>query len=227
MTDDDQVRILVADDHTLLREALCDLLRTEPGFEIVAQAGSGTDAIRMARQHRPDVVLLDIEMPENDPPATVRRLLEQDPAVRIIVVSMDDGQYLVRELLSLGVRGYLHKSVSRETLVSAIRQREDSGRRTVTVSVSPDSLRMGVNGADGQSALSVREVEVLTCAAQALSNRQIAGRLGITEGTVKRHLRNIFGKLDAVSRIDAVNKAVERSLIVAPTGRGSQGYGRR
>ncbi len=228
MTHDDMVRILVADDHTLLREALCDLLRTEPGFEIVAQAGTGTDAIRMARQHRPDVILLDIEMPENDPPNTVQRLLEQDPAVRIIVLSMDDGQHLVQELLSYGVRGYLHKSVSRETLVSAIRQREDSsGRRTVTVSVCPDSLRGPTSGLDDQGSLSSREVEVLTCAAQAMSNRQIAGRLGITEGTVKRHLRNIFGKLDAVSRIDAVNKAVERSLIVAPAGRGSQGYSRR
>lgn len=223
------VRILVADDHTLLRGALCDLLETEPGFEVVAQAGTGTEAIRMAGQHRPDVVLLDIEMPENDPPVTVRRILDRDPETRIIVLSMDDGQRLVQELLSLGVRGYLHKSVSRETLVSTIRQREDSARRTVTVSVSPESLRRPAGGEPGeQGGLSSREVEVLGWAAQALSNRQIAGRLGITEGTVKRHLRNIFGKLDAVSRIDAVNKAVERDLIEPVNHRGGgSGYGRR
>ncbi|MCX4747739.1 response regulator transcription factor [Kitasatospora sp. NBC_01287] len=228
LADQDRVRILVADDHTLLRGALCDLLETEPGFEVVAQAGTGTEAIRMAGQHRPDVVLLDIEMPENDPPVTVRRILDRDPQIRIIVLSMDDGQRLVQELLSLGVRGYLHKSVSRETLISTIRQREESGRRTVTVSVSPESLRRATGEAGEAGGLSSREVEVLGWAAQALSNRQIAGRLGITEGTVKRHLRNIFGKLDAVSRIDAVNKAVERELI-EPVGHrgGPAGYGRR
>ncbi|WP_051970047.1 response regulator [Kitasatospora azatica] len=223
------VRILVADDHTLLRGALCDLLVTEPGFEVVAQAGTGTEAIRMAQQYRPDVVLLDIEMPENDPPVTVSRILERDPEIRIIVLSMDDGQRLVQELLALGVRGYLHKSVSRETLVSTIRQREENGRRTVTVSVSPEALQRAAAAESGEQngGLSGREVEVLRWTAQALSNRQIAGRLGITEGTVKRHLRNIFGKLDAVSRIDAVNKAVELELIDPAGGRGVPGYGRR
>ncbi|MFC5911240.1 response regulator [Streptacidiphilus monticola] len=212
------VRILVADDHTLLREALCDLLAAEPGFEVVAQAATGTETVRLAAAYRPDVVVLDIEMPENDPPTTVRRLLDQLPDVRIIVLSMDDSQFLVQGLLSLGVHGFLHKSVSRETLVSAIRQREGGGRRTVTVSVSPESLRQAAApaGAGDQGGLSQREVEVLTLAGQALSNRQIASRLGITEGTVKRHLRNIFEKLDAVSRIDAVNKAVERAVIPSP-----------
>jgi two-component system nitrate/nitrite response regulator NarL len=224
------VRILVADDHTLLREALCDLLAAEPGFEVVAQAASGTETVRMAAAYRPDVVILDIEMPENDPPTTVRRLLERLPEVRIVVLSMDDSQYLVQELLSLGVHGFLHKSVSRETLVSTIRQREEGGRRTVTVSVSPESLRRttATPGAGDSGGLSQREVEVLTLAGQALSNRQIATQLGITEGTVKRHLRNIFEKLGAVSRIDAVNKAVERAVIPAPSasGRGPGGRGR-
>ncbi|WP_406838529.1 response regulator [Streptomyces sp. AHU1] len=208
------VRILVADDHTLLREALCDLLRTEPGFQVVAQAGNGEDAVRLAAEHRPDVVLLDIEMPRNDPPMTVRRLLERDPGLRIIVLSMYDGQQLVQELLRLGVSGYLHKSAGRETLVSAVRDGDGGSGRTVTVSVSPASLR--AEPATPEGTLSEREVEVLGLVAQAMSNRQIAVRLGIAEGTIKRHMRNIFAKLDAVSRIDAVNKAVERRLIPAP-----------
>ncbi|MDT3398055.1 response regulator transcription factor [Streptomyces sp. B1866] len=212
MSDEETLRILVADDHTLLREALCDLLRLEPGFEIVAQAGNGEDAVRLAAQHRPDVVLLDIEMPRNDPPVTVRRLLQRDPALRIIVLSMYDGRHLVQELLSLGVRGYLHKSTGRETLVTAIRS-GDGDRRTVTVSVSPESLREAAPEPEGGGPLSERELEVLGHVAEAMSNRQIAGRLGIAEGTVKRHLRNIFSKLDAVSRIDAVNKATERALL--------------
>lgn len=210
----ESVRILVADDHTLLREALCDLLRSEPGFEIVAQAGNGEDAIRLAAAHRPDVVLLDIEMPRNDPPATVRRLLRCDPGLRIIVLSMYDGQQLVQELLQLGISGYLHKSTGRETLISAVRSRAGGELRTVTVSVSPDSLRAPQQSApDGAGGLSDREAEVLTLVATAMSNRQIAVKLGIAEGTIKRHMRNIFTKLDAVSRIDAVNKAVERGFL--------------
>ncbi|GES33870.1 response regulator transcription factor [Streptomyces angustmyceticus] len=207
------VRILVADDHTLLREALCDLLRSEPSFDIVGQAGNGEDAIRMAAELRPEVVLLDIEMPRNDPPVTVRRLLERDPGLHIIVLSMYDGQHLVQELLALGIRGYLHKSTGRDTLVTAIRDCVLSSRNTVTVSISPDSLRARAPEPEGTDRLSEREAEVLALVAQAMSNRQIAARLGIAEGTVKRHMRNIFSKLDAVSRIDAVNKATGLGML--------------
>lgn len=220
----DVVRILVADDHSLLREALCNLLGAEPGFEIVAQAGSGEAAVRLAAEHGPDVVLLDIEMPENNPSTTVRRLLGQDPELRIIVLSMYDDQHLVRELLSLGVSGYLHKSTGRETLVSAIREHGNGDRRRVTLSVSVDSLDPRLADQPGPGSLSARELQVLACVADALSNRQIASRLGITEGTVKRHLRNIFGKLNAVSRIDAVNKAAARSLIPYRKGAPPQSY---
>jgi two-component system, NarL family, nitrate/nitrite response regulator NarL len=222
----DTVRILVADDHTLLREALCDLLRSEPDFEVVAQAGNGEDTVRLAAEHRPDVILLDVEMPRNDPPMTVRRLLERDPGLRIIVLSMYDGQQLVQELLRLGVSGYLHKSTGREMLVSAVRDGDSGGGRTVTVSVSPASLRPGPTPGAGAEVLSERETEVLELVAQAMSNRQIAARLGIAEGTIKRHLRNVFAKLDAVSRIDAVNKAVERRLIPAPVRRPDTPFGR-
>ncbi|WP_079032370.1 response regulator [Streptomyces specialis] len=207
------VRILVADDHILLREALCDLLRSEPGLQIVAQAGDGEEVVRLAAEHRPDVVLLDIEMPRNEPAVTVRRLLERDPMLRIIVLSMYDGPHFVQDLLALGVRGYLHKSTGRETLVTAVRGRDDGERRTVTLSVSAHSLRGTSPEREDDDVLSEREVQVLTRVSRAMSNRQIASELGIAEGTVKRHMRNIFTKLDAVSRIDAVNKATERALL--------------
>ncbi|MFE0464152.1 response regulator [Kitasatospora sp. NPDC058965] len=196
------VRILVADDHTLLREALCELLLTEPGFQVVAQAGSGAEAIRLAARYRPDVVLLDVEMPQNDPPVTVRRILSGDPRTRIIVLTMDDSPQLVETLREAGVQAYLHKSVGRDRLVAAVRQSPGGPGPVAEPTREP-----------AEGPLSARELEVLHWAARALSNRQIGTRLGITEGTVKRHLRNIFGKLDAVSRIDAVNIAVERGLI--------------
>ncbi|MFB7877554.1 response regulator [Nocardia sp. NPDC056064] len=204
------IRILVADDHTLLREALCELLSTEPDFDVVAQAGTGTATVALAGEHRPDVLLLDLEMPESDPAATVGRLLAQDPALRIIVLSMHDGQQLVQQLLALGVSGYLHKGTGRQTLTAAVRQSIGEGPRTITLSVSSASLRTPT---DDPAVLSAREREVLVLVAEARNNRQIASTMGITEATVKRHLRNIFAKLHAVSRLDAVNRAVELSLI--------------
>jgi two-component system, NarL family, nitrate/nitrite response regulator NarL len=210
------VRILVADDHTLLRQALCELLRSADGLEVVAEAGNGEETVRKAAACRPDVVLLDLEMPLNDPPRTVGLLLRADPAVRIIILSMHDDSELIRRLLSLGVHGYLHKSTSHETLASAIREHGRGPGRTVTLSVPLGSLRPGDAADSLHGPLSVRETQVLELVARALSNRQIGSRLGITEGTVKRHLRNVYGKLEAVSRLDAVNKAAERGLLRRP-----------
>ncbi|MET7396630.1 response regulator transcription factor [Dactylosporangium sp. NPDC005572] len=202
------VRVLLVDDHTLLLEAVSELLRMEDDIEIVGTAGDGGSAVAMAACVLPDIVLLDIEMPGETPQETLARIKEVSPASSVIALSMHDGAGLVREMLSAGARGYLHKSVSRQDLVAAIRSvHRDRSRMVVSVSSNgfhaPDPA-----DTTGPGALSAREHEVLALAAQALSNRQIAKQMSITEGTVKRHLRNIFAKLGAVSRIDAVNKAM-------------------
>jgi DNA-binding NarL/FixJ family response regulator len=207
----DQIRILVVDDHTLLREALVAVLTGEPGFAVVGQAGDGESGIRLADQTRPEVVLLDLQMPDDRPADTVMQLMRMSPTPKVIILSMHDAPHLVNQMLSLGARGYLHKAISRQDLVMAIYTicRSD---QTVTVMV-PHGTAGQPPEPERSAVLSEREQEVLALVARALSNRQIAIRLDITEGTVKRHLRNIFGKLGAVSRIDAVNKGAAASAI--------------
>jgi DNA-binding NarL/FixJ family response regulator len=207
------IRVIVVDDHTLLLEAVSEVLQLEDDIEVVGTTGDGPTAVAMATRLRPDVLLLDIELPGNTFDVTLPRILSASPRTATVALSMHDGAGLVREVLAAGARGYLHKSVNRQDLVAAIRSVHRDPRRVV-VSVSQsgfhDSAPAGTAGAES---LSAREQELLALVAKAMSNRQIARQMSITEGTVKRHLRNIFGKLGAVSRIDAVNKA---ALIVRP-----------
>ncbi|MBV2154802.1 response regulator transcription factor [Kitasatospora sp. SUK 42] len=213
----DTVRILAASDHTLFRNALCQLLRAEPDMTVVGETGTGADLIEVVSARRPDIVLLDVTVPDSGIRELVRSLLERTPHPRLLILSMSDSPALVQDLLSLGVSGFLHKKVSQEVLFSAIRTVVQDERH-VTVSVSRQSIfALTMEQAPEQAVrLSPREVVVLEHVARALSNRQVAGRLGISEGTVKRHLRNIFEKLGAVSRIDAVNKATAAQLIRQP-----------
>lgn len=215
------VRLLVADDHVMLRSALCDILRLEVSLEVVAEAGNGEDTVALAARHRPDLVLLDVEMPGQPAAETVRQLRAQVPPAKVLILSMHDDEPLIRELMALGACAYLHKSATRETLLSALRLVATSDQQIV-ISVPrqdrtrPTRSRPPAAVVPPSAQLSAREIEVLEHVATALSNRQIATRLGITEATVKRHLRNIFSKLDAVSRIDAVNKAQQAGLSANP-----------
>ncbi|WP_020662520.1 response regulator [Amycolatopsis benzoatilytica] len=207
------IRILLADDHTLLRTALAELLTAEDDLDVVAVAGSAGEAVRQTADHRPDVVLLDIEMPGNeDPPATVRALQRAVPGVRVLILTMHDGSALVQSLLPLGISAFLHKTVTHQALSAAVRSACTEGPVTVSLSASkllaPDPV--------GTGPLSQREAEVVELASHGLSNYQIARRLNIVEGTVKRHMRSIFDKLHARSRVEAANKAVEFGLISPP-----------
>jgi DNA-binding NarL/FixJ family response regulator len=204
----DQITILIVDDHALVREGLCEILGAQNDMRVVGQAEDSATTVALAAKEQPDVVLLDVEIPGGEVTTTVSQIRNCSPSSRVIILSMYEGPQLVQALLAVGIRGYLLKNVHWQELVVAIRAVcTDSDR--IVLGVSPQSLRY-VNQESSVGMLSAREREVLELVAQALSNSQIASRLCLTEATVKRHLRNIFVKLGAVSRIDAVNKAAER-----------------
>ena len=188
------------------------VLGFESDFEVVGEAADGAQAIELAGRMRPDIVLLDVEMPLNVPAETVRGIRAVSPGSRVIMLTMHDAPQLVRDMVESGVAGYLHKSIGRQALTAAIRGALEAGGggRRLVMSVTHGSL---LADQSPSRLISPRERQILVLVAAAFSNRQIASRLSITEATVKRHLRNAFEKLGAVSRIDAVNRAAAAGLI--------------
>jgi DNA-binding NarL/FixJ family response regulator len=212
-----RITILIVDDHALVREGLREILETQPDMCVVGEAEDSVTTVTLAAEKQPDIVLLDVQIPGGEVTVTVRQIRDRSPASRVIILSMYEGPQLVQELLAAGIRGYLLKSIHWQELAVAIRAiHADSGR--IILGVSRESLSYPQRE-PAQGTLSARELEVLDLVSQALSNGQIASRLNLTEATVKRHLRNIFAKLGAVSRLDAVNKAKERHQHQPATGR--------
>jgi DNA-binding NarL/FixJ family response regulator len=209
----DRIRVVVVDDQTLFREGIRQLLELEPEITVLAEGGSGPEAVRLARQHRPDVILLDVAMPGEGAAATIDQIRAVSPHTRVIILTMHDNPDLMRELTDRGASAYLVKSVSRKELAAVVRMVPRSAD-TIVLYVPRRTLH-GLDRSD-RDLLSPRELGVLQLVAQALSNAQIAHRLSITEATVKRHLSNIYPKLGAVSRLDAINKALATGLIRRP-----------
>jgi DNA-binding NarL/FixJ family response regulator len=223
--DEEAIRIVLVDDHALVRQGVRELLESEPDLRVVGEAGDSETAVNLVATLRPHVVLLDVEIIGDDVTTTVERMRSKAPESEILILSMYDGPQLLQRLLALNIRGYLLKSAGRAELIAAVRTaRSDDDR--VILGVSRRSLA-AVHAVHAEHAvresvsLSDRELEVLELTALALTNVQIANRLYVTEATVKRHLSNIFAKLGAVSRIDAVNKGIEMQFI-KPT-RGGRG----
>jgi len=205
------IRVLLADDQTVVREGLAMLLRFSPGLEVVAAAADGNDAVRLAEQLRPDVVLMDLRMPRCDGVEATRRILAAQPATQVIVLTTYADDESVFAALDAGARGYLTKDASADEIQRAIRT-VHAGQALLDPSVQRRLLERSLAPARHPDGLTAREVEVLREIAAGHTNREIAERLVIGEATVKTHVNNIFAKTGARDRAQAVVYAVRHGL---------------
>jgi len=199
-------RIVVADDHTLFRLGLAELICTDPAFRVVAHAATGAEVLTEVVRHRPTILILDVAMPGPGAEKLICETLAISPETSVVIVTMYEDPALVSRLLDRGAAAFLVKNVSREDLLAALHAVIERPNH-VTLSVSRTTPAQLNNGSTPDSLLTRREVEVLKLVAKAHTNAQIASRLGIAVGTVKRQLTNIFTKLQATSRLDALRKA--------------------
>jgi DNA-binding NarL/FixJ family response regulator len=207
------IRLLVADDHPVVRDGLRAMLATQPDLELVGEAATGTQAVQRVRALRPDVVLMDLQMPELDGPAAIAALREQAPEVRVLVLTTYGTDADITRAVDAGATGYLLKDAPREQLFGAIRAAA-KGESVLSPSVATRVL--GRMRAPAEEALSPRELEILAAVARGLSNKQIGRRLYVSEATVKTHLLRIFSKLGVDDRTAAVTAALERGIIRLP-----------
>jgi len=208
----DIIRLLIADDHPVVRNGLRSFLETYPGIEIVAEAENGAQAVELAGEHVPDVVLMDLLMPEMNGVEAIELIKNISPSTRIVVLtSYPDDEYLFPAIRA-GALGYLLKDTEPEALVDAIRA-ASLGQAALHPAVAARLLQRAVGPEDDPSAdLSDREVEVLRLIARGRSNKEIAGELTLAEGTVKSHVSNILSKLHLAHRTQAALYALKNKL---------------
>jgi DNA-binding NarL/FixJ family response regulator len=207
---DAPIKVLLVDDHALFREGVAEIFAAEEDTRVIGEAGNGLEAIAISEREKPDVVLLDVEMPVMGAERAIGGILRASPSSKVLVLTMYDEPRLVRKLLALGAHAYIVKNATREELVAAVRTVHRVENRVV-LSVSRDTAER-LEGSE-KEALTGRELEVLLLVARAMSNSQIATYLHISEGTVKRHLTNIYAKLGVSSRSDAAKKALTSGLM--------------
>lgn len=215
MTADQPVRVLIADDHTVVRDGLAAVLARRPDITVVGEASNGIEAIEKAEQLHPDVILMDLRMPEMDGAEAMRRIRQQDPDVRFLVLTTFDNDEYIFEAIQAGAKGYLLKDASREDLfraVLAVYRGESLIQPAVASRVLDRFVELSQRTAPGET-LSDREIEVLRLMARGSANKEIAAELVISESTVKTHIANIFQKLDVNDRTEAVTTALQRGII--------------
>lgn len=206
-TNPSPIRILLADDHPLLRDGVAGLVADQPDMELVGEASNGRDATDQFRKHRPDITLLDLQMPEMNGIDAIIAIRGEFPEARIVVLTTYTGDTQILRALKAGAQAYLLKSMLRRELLETIRAVHKGQRR-----IPPEvAAQLAEHAAD--DTLTSREIEVLRLIAAGRANKLVAGDLSITEETVKGHVKNILSKLGASDRTHAVTIALKRGII--------------
>lgn len=209
------IRILIADDHRILRAGLKSLLELDSNLSVVGEATTGREALRAAQELQPDIVLLDISMPEVDGVETARALLQAQPGLRVLILTMHEDQALLQEYLRAGVSGYIIKRAAESELIDAI-YAVWRGMVYIHPSLVQSLIAQPPKAAAGPAdaePLTARELEVLRLIVQGNTNRQIASLLNISVRTVETHRLNLMEKLDAHSRVELVRYANQHGLL--------------
>lgn len=201
------IRLLLVDDHPLLREGVISVVERQSDMQLVAEAEDGEQAVEQFRRVQPDVTLMDLQMPGMGGVEAIRTIVGEFPQARIIVLTTYKGDVQALRALKAGASGYLLKSMLRKDLLEAVRQ-VHAGRRWI-----PPEIATEIATHVAEDALSMREVEVLGQVAGGRSNKVIAARMGISEETVKTHMKSILAKLDANDRTHAVTIALKRGIL--------------
>ena len=217
----DPIKVLVADDHLIVRQGLQLILETAADFTLVGEAADGAEAVRLAAELKPDVVLMDLRMPGIDGLSAIERLSAEQPGVAVVILTTFNEDDLMLRGLRAGARGYLLKDTSREALFNAIRAaargetllKPEIMARVLALAKHPTPAPPPERSAGPGPALTGRELEVLAAAARGERSKEIALQLGISERTVKAHLDSIYNKLGVDSRAAAVSVAMQRGLI--------------
>ena len=211
------VRVLIADDQTLFRGGLARLLNDDPRVEVVGEAVDGDDACKQASLLRPDVILMDLKMPNCDGMQATQRILEENPSAKILVLTSFDTDSYVLQALRAGASGYVLKDSRVDSIVSSILA-VVAGERVMSSSIANlvlDLLAGASNGKEFYDGLTSRELEILKLLATGIANKQIAYRLKISEKTVRNHVSNMYEKLNIADRAQAALYAVRKGLVEA------------
>lgn len=212
------LRLLIVDDHPIVRSGLRHLFETEPGFDVVAEAADGAAAVEAVIRERPDLVLMDLQMPSMGGVEAIRRIRALPEPPRVLVLTTYDSDAQILAAIEAGAAGYLLKDTERDTLFASVRSAARGGS-PLAPSVAARLVRhVGSGAAQAVEPLTLRELEVVRLVARGASNREIARDLRLSEATVKTHLLHIFDKLGVSDRTSAVTTALERGLIELPRG---------
>ncbi len=214
----EKIRVLLADDHAVVRQGIRRFLEEADDIEVVAEAANGREALERVREHRPDVAVVDIRMPEMSGVEVTRRIRERYPQIRVLILTAYDDDPYVFALLQAGADGYVLKTASGDELVQAVRT-VYQGQSALSPEIATKVVRQAVTGkpataADQVEPLTPRELDVLRLAAKGLTNKAIGHQLGISHRTVQGHLASIYGKLGVSSRTEAVTEALRRGWLV-------------